>query len=119
MDDKLRNMFSEHPGIPPEQLIAYLEGRLDEKDRLEVEKSMVESEFLSDAAEGLEAIRDTGRINSMVDELNHRLRRRTMKKSGNLWVGHSGFPLWLSFAAILLLILMIAGFFVLKLMTRA
>jgi hypothetical protein len=118
MDDNIRNILSEHPSIPPETLLAYLEGRLDEKGRLEVEMAMVDSEFLSDAAEGLEAIRDKGRIHSMVEELNRGLRRRTRKKRGYIRVGETGFPIWLGFAAILLLILMVAGFYVVKLMSR-
>lgn len=119
MDDNIRNILSEHPSIPPETLMAYLEGRLDEKGRQEVEMAMVDSEFLSDAAEGLEAIRDTGRIHSMVDDLNRGLRRRTRKKREYIRIGRTGFPLWLAFAAILLLILIVAGFVVLRLMTRA
>ena len=118
MDDNIREILSEHPSIPPETLLAYLEGRLDEKGRLEVEMAMVDSDFLSDAAEGLEAIRDTGRIHTMVEDLNRGLRRRTRKKRGILDAGQSGFPLWLAFAAILLLMLIVAGFFVLRLMTR-
>lgn len=118
MDDKLRNILSAHPSIPSEKLIAYLEGRLDESGRLEVERAMVESEFLSDAADGLESIRDTGRIHAMVNDLNRGLRRRTRKKREYIRVGRTGFPLWLAFAAIVLLILMVAGFYVVKLMSR-
>lgn len=118
MDDKMRKILSEHPSIPPEKLLAYLEGRLEEQDRIEVEMAMVESDFLSDAADGLAQIHDTGRISSMVEDLNRGLRRKTAKKRRRLWAEGTGFPLWLTFAAILVLILILAGFFVLSMMTR-
>ena len=118
MDDKYRNILSDHPSIPPEKLLAYLEGTLDEQSRLEVEMAMVESEFLSDAADGLQQFSNPERIGHMVDDINRGLRKRTRNRRRSGWAGHAGFPLWLTFAAFLLLLLLMAGYFVLKLMTR-
>lgn len=117
MDDSIRNILAEHPSIPPEKLLAYLEGRLEGHDRIEVEMAMIESDFLSDAAEGLGAIRQPAQIPSMVEDLNRRLRRKTRHKYRPFGSGHAGFPFWLTFAAILLLILILAGFFILRLMS--
>ena len=118
MDDNIRNILAEHPTIPPEKLLAYLEGLLDERDRIEVEMAMIESDFLSDAADGLAAISQPAQIPAMVEDLNRALRQKTRKQKRRLSLSHAGFPIWLTFAAILLLILIVAGFFVLRLLSN-
>jgi hypothetical protein len=118
MEDKFRKILSKHPSIPAEKLLAYLDGRLEGAERMEVEMAMIESEFLSDAAEGLEQIGDTKRINSLVEGLNKGLRRK-MRRDRRLYrKGDAGFPGWLAFTAIILLMLIIAGFLVLKMMSK-
>ena len=119
MEDKFRNILSKHPTIPADKLMAYLEGRLEDAERIEVEMAMVESEFLSDAAEGLEQIGDANRIRSMVDRLNRRLRHKAGQRNDRQKKGVSGFPTWLTFTVIILLILIIAAFLVLRLASKA
>jgi hypothetical protein len=118
MDNNYRKILSDHPSIPPEKLLAYLEGRLDEQTRLEVEMAMVESEFLSDAADGLKQFKNPDGIANMVEDINRGLRKQARNRRRSSWTSHAGFPLWLTFAAILLLLLLIAGFFVLRLLTK-
>jgi hypothetical protein len=119
MDDKYRKILSEHPSIPPEKLLAYLEGGLDEQSRIEVEMAMVESEFLSDAADGLQQFRNPEMISGLVEDINRGLRHRTGIKKRPVWRRDARFPLWLTFAAIILFLLIITGFIVIKLMTRS
>jgi hypothetical protein len=118
MKDKYQRILSDHPNIPAEKLLAYLEDRLGDRERLEVEMAMVESSFLSDAAEGLEQLGDTHRIQGMVDGLNRGLLRRTSQLSRRHKRVLAGFPGWLAFTVLILLILIVAGFFVLKLLSR-
>lgn len=118
MDDKYRKILSEHPNIPEDRLVAYLEGRLNDRERMEVEMAMVESRFLSDAVEGLEQIGDPQRIQGMVDGLNRGLRQKASQRSRLRKRRMADFPGWLAFAVLILLILAAAGYFVLKLLSK-
>jgi hypothetical protein len=116
MEDKYQKILSDHPNIPAEKLLAYLEDRLGDRERMEVEMAMVESSFLSDAAEGLEQIGDAQRIRVMVDGLNKGLHRKTSRRSDRRRWKRAGFPAWLAFSVLILMILVVAGYFVLRLL---
>lgn len=118
MDDRYRHMLSNNASIPPEKLLAYLEGKLGDPERMEVEMAMVESDFLADASEGLEHMQEPARIPGIVDELNLRLRQHARGRQHRSIPTPAGFPGWLAFAAILLILLTIAGYIVLRLTVK-
>jgi hypothetical protein len=66
--------------IDQEMLLLYLQGKLSEEKKHEVEKLLMQDEFDNDAAEGLDEIKDKQQIQYMVDMLNRDLKKKTEKK---------------------------------------
>src|SRR5258706_14506591 len=92
--------------IDQETLLLYLQNKLSEEKKHEVEKKLLESEFTGDAMEGLQEIKDKKQIAYMVEMLNRGLknklekkkkRREKMQLKGQSWI----------YAVILIFILLI------------
>lgn len=66
--------------VDQEMLLQYLQGKLSEEQKHEVEKQLIDDDFESDAAEGLNDINDKQQIQYMVDMLNRDLKKKTEKK---------------------------------------
>lgn len=112
-------ILSAHPDIDPEQLTAYLEGRLTGEERHRVERSIAASDFIADAVEGLSAVPDPSRIPGIVADLNRGLHRRTRERRRRLFRNGMGFPLWLAYATALIIVLVTVAWLVLRLLQTA
>ena len=66
--------------IDQETLLLYLQGKLSEEKKHEVEKKLIQNEFDDDAVEGLQEIKDKQQIQYMVEMLNRDLKKKTEKK---------------------------------------
>ena len=66
--------------IDKETLLLYLQGKLPDDKKHELEKQLIDNEFAGDAVEGLQTIRDQQQISFMVDMLNRDLKKKTEKK---------------------------------------
>ena len=81
MRDDLKNILSNlSTDIDQETLLLYLQGKLSEEKKHEVEKKLVENEFAGDALEGLQEFRDKQQIAHMVELLNRDLKKKVEKK---------------------------------------
>ena len=58
----------------------YLQGKLSEDKKHEVEKQLLQNEFDGDAADGLQEFRDKEQLQYMVEMLNCDLKKKTEKK---------------------------------------
>jgi len=63
-----------------EDLLAYVQENLSAEQRYALELKMAENNFINDAVEGLEQIKDKQNIQDYVKDLNHQLRKQTHKK---------------------------------------
>ena len=75
--DILSNLSTD---VDQETLLLYLQGKLSEEKKNEVEKKLSQHEFDDDALEGLQEIKDKQQIQYMVEMLNRDLKKRTAKK---------------------------------------
>lgn len=66
--------------VDQETLLLYLQGKLAEDKKHEVEKILLQSEFDDEAVEGLQEFNDKEQINYMVEMLNRDLKKKTEKK---------------------------------------
>ena len=66
--------------IDQETLLLYLQGKLSETQKHEVEKKLMQDEFNDDALEGLQAFKDKEQLQYMVEMLNRDLKKKTEKK---------------------------------------
>lgn len=114
MSDQWEDMLSRHPSVDPKKMLDYLDGKLSEEDKRAVELQMAESDFEADAMEGLSRIGDKTRIGSIVTELNEKLHRRTRQRRKKLFRNGITFPLWLAYATIIIIMLVLIGFIILR-----
>ena len=75
--DILSNLSTD---VDQETLLLYLQGKLSEEKKHEVEKKLIQNEFDDDALEGLQEIKDKQQIQYMVEMLNRDLKKKTAKK---------------------------------------
>lgn len=81
MSDNLKDILSHlSHDIDQETLLLYLQDKLSQEKRHEVEKALLENEFANDAIEGLQQIHDKQQIAYMVEMLNRDLKKKTEKK---------------------------------------
>ncbi len=66
--------------VDQETLLLYLQGKLSEKEKHEVEKQLLQNNFDDEAMEGLQEIKDKQQIQYMVEMLNRDLKKKTAKK---------------------------------------
>lgn len=117
MSEKWEDILAQYPSLDPQQLIDYLEGRLSDAEKHAVEARMADSDFMSDAMEGLAGVRDSGQIPSIVHELNSRLHKKTRERRKRLFRNGIFFPDWLLYAIVITILLVVLGFLVYRMYT--
>ena len=81
MSKELKDILSHlNPEVDQETLLQYLQGKLSAEQQHEVEKQLMDSDFETDALEGLQHFKDKKNISLLVDQLNADLKKRTEKK---------------------------------------
>ena len=81
MQDNLKDILSHlSTDIDQETLLLYLQDKLSDEKKYEVEKKLMDNEFASDALEGLQGFRDKQQVAYIVDALNRDLKNKTEKK---------------------------------------
>jgi hypothetical protein len=66
--------------VDQETLLLYLQGKLAENKKHEVEKLLLQNEFDDEALEGLQEFKDKEQLQYMVEMLNRDLKKKTEKK---------------------------------------
>ncbi len=81
MADNLKDILSHlNPNVDQETLLLYLQGKLSEEKKNEIEKQLLKDEFNEEAFEGLESFKDKEQLTYMVEALNRDLKKKTAKK---------------------------------------
>lgn len=81
MPDNLKDILSHlSTDIDQETLLLYLQDKLSEEKKHEVEKQLMENDFELDAMDGLQEMKDKQQISYMVDALNRDLKKKTAKR---------------------------------------
>ena len=107
MKDNLKDILSNlTTDIDQETLLLYLQDKLPEGKKHEVEKALSENEFANDALEGLQQLGDKKQIASMLEMLNRDLKKKVAKKIQRREKLKLKDQSWL-YAAILIFILLI------------
>ena len=112
MNKDLLNILSNSgKEIDNQQLMDYLAGKLSGEQKHEVEKLMADNEFMSDAMEGLDEIKDKKDINLFVDQLNRELQKKLQQKKAKKQKRKMLQQRWVYAAIILILAIVIATWF--------
>jgi hypothetical protein len=81
MQDNLKDILSHlTTDIDQETLLLYLQDKLPDAKKHEVEKTLSSNEFASDAMDGLQQFGDRKQIAHMVEMLNRDLKKKVAKK---------------------------------------
>ena len=78
--DLLNILSNSNKDIDNQQLMDYLSGKLSGEALHEVERSMADNEFLNDAVEGLQKVRNNKDVQAYVDQLNTAMQKSLAKK---------------------------------------
>lgn len=105
--DILSHLSSE---VDQETLLLYLQGKLSEEKKHEVEKKFLQNEFDDEALEGLQEIKDKEQINYMVEMLNRDLKKKTEKKKRIREKMKIKDQPWLYIAILILMLLIILSY---------
>ena len=76
--------------VDQETLLLYLQGKLSAEQQHEVEKKLMNNDFASDAAEGLQSFKDQQRLELLVKQLNKDLRSKRCRTAGVFKSAHGG-----------------------------
>lgn len=98
--------------IDQETLLLYLQGKLPDDKKHELEKQLIDNEFAGDAVEGLQTIRDQQQISFMVDMLNRDLKKKTEKKKKRRDKLKLPDQTWLYVSVIIIILLIIISYLV-------
>jgi len=80
MNDDLKDILANsNKDIDNQQLMNYLTNELSKADTHDLEKEMVEDDFLNDAVEGLQKIESKKNMEAYVEQLNTSLQKQTEK----------------------------------------
>ena len=114
MNDELLNILSNsNKDIDNQKLMDYLSGKLSANEKHDFERSLIDSEMMNDAVEGLEKLKNTD-VSAVVKQLNKNLHKQLNKKrSKKIKRGIKDLP-WLYLTIILVLIIILIGFIVIK-----
>lgn len=115
MSDNLKDILSNlSPDVDQETLLLYLEGKLSEQQKHEVEKRLMQDEFNEDAAEGLQDFKDKEQLQYMVEMLNRDLKKKTEKKKKRREKLQLKAQPWLYMSVLILILLVVLSYVVIK-----
>ena len=119
MSDKLKDILANlSTEVDQETLLKYLEGRLSDDQKHEVEKKMLTSEFSDDAMEGLHGIKNKKDISSLVEQLNRDLHKKLEKKKQRREKLRFKDQPWLYIAIVIILLLIVLSYVVIHRMLQ-
>jgi hypothetical protein len=113
MADNLKDILSHlSTDIDQETLLLYLQDKLSEEKKHEVEKKLLDNEFANDAMEGLQEFKDKQRVSLMVEMLNRDLKKKTEKKKQRREKMRLKDQPWLYISIIMIILLIIISYIV-------
>ncbi len=109
--DILSNLSTD---VDQETLLLYLQNKLPEDKKHEIEKQLLQNEFTDDAVEGLQDFKDKEQLLYMVDMLNRDLKKKTEKKKQQKEKMKIKDQSWLYISILLLILLIVLAFIVIQ-----
>jgi hypothetical protein len=119
MPDNLKDILSHlSTEIDQETLLLYLQQKLSDEKRHEVERKLLDNAFAGDALEGLREIKDQQQISQMVEMLNRDLKKKTEKKRQRREKLKLKDQPWIYISVLIIILLIILSFIVIQRMLR-
>lgn len=80
MNERLLNILKEQGDLSEQQLLDYLNGKLNAEERHSIELRLAEHEMLMDAEEGLALVKDKQQLDAVAAQLNAKLTEQLKKR---------------------------------------
>ena len=100
--------------VDQETLLLYLQGKLSEEKKHEVEKRLLQNEFEDEALEGLQEFKDKEQLQYMTEMLNRDLKKKTEKKKKRREKMQLKDQTWLYISILILLLLIVLSYLVIR-----
>jgi cytoskeletal protein RodZ len=110
----LKDILNEEDDLRNDDLLKYLQDELSKDDQHKVEKQIIDSDFVSDAVEGLQRMQNKRSIDQYVDELNRNLQKHVSAKKHRKEKRKLKDQPWIIVAVIVVIGLCIIGYAVIK-----
>jgi len=111
MNENLKDILSNlNPDIDQETLLRYLQGKLSPEEQHKIEKGMMESDFDSDALEGLHGMKDKKNLTVLLQQLQKDLKNKTEKKKRAKQKLQLKLEPWLIISLVIILILAVISY---------
>jgi anti-sigma factor RsiW len=117
--DLLKILSDSNKDIDNQKLMDYIAGKLSAEEKHEVEKWMADSQFMNDAVEGLEAVKNKADLNDLVQQLNQDLLKKLDKKRQRKEKRKIKDQPWIYYAIVLILFLVIITWYVISRIKQA
>lgn len=115
MNENLKDILSNlNPDIDQETLLRYLQGKLSAEEQHEIEKGMMESDFDSDALEGLQEMKDKKNLTVLIQQLQKDLKKKTEKKKKARQKLQLNLEPWLIISLVIILILAVISYILVR-----
>ena len=111
-DDLLNILSNSNKDIDNQKLMDYVSGKLSAEEKHEFEKTLVDSEILNDAVEGLEEFKSKEQLNLFVEQLNTNLKKQLDKRKTKKEKRRLKDTPWLTLTIILIILIILIAFFV-------
>jgi hypothetical protein len=110
----LKDILNDNDDLQNDDLLKYMQGNLSKDEQHKVEQQMADSDFVSDAVEGLESMKNKKSIEEYVDELNRQLHKQIeTKKKRREKRKLKEYP-WVTIAVIIVLGLCLLAYIVIR-----
>ncbi len=100
--------------VDQETLLLYLQGKLSEEKKHDVEKQLLQGDFEEDAMDGLQEFKDKEQLQYMVEMLNRDLKKKTEKKKKRREKMKIKDQPWLYISILILLLLIVLCYMFIK-----
>jgi len=115
MSENLKDILSNlSTDIDQETLLLYLQGKLPDEKKHEVEKQLLQNEFDEDAVDGLQEIKDKEQLRYMVEMLNRDLKKKTAKKKQRREKMKIKDQPWIYISILILILLIVLSYIVIR-----
>ena len=112
--DLLNILTNSNKDIDNQQLMDYLSGKLSGEELHAIERSMAGDEFLNDAVEGLQQVKNPRNMQAYVDQLNAAMHKSLEKKKTRRLRRRLKDQPWTYVAIILILVLCVLAYIVVR-----
>ncbi|MDH7461510.1 hypothetical protein QEG73_09475 [Chitinophagaceae bacterium 26-R-25] len=110
--DLINILSNSNKDIDNQQLMDYISGKLSEVEKHAIEEDTVDNDFMNDAMEGLQSLKDNKKINFFVDQINSDLHKRLDEKKARKNKRRLKEEPWIYMAVVIVLVLIVLAYVV-------